>query len=305
MSLAEVYLNPAPYCFGGSCVEPGKADFLVLGVPFDATSSYRPGSREAPLAVRVAAANIEFYSMISGVDLEEYRIGDLGDLAQLGDARDMVTVLRDIIASLPPKPLVVIGGEHTVTLGVYEGLVARGLNPCILVFDAHLDLRDEYMGLKLSHATFMRRLLERHGHDRVFYVATRAVCREEIEYARRHRVRYVTPQNIRLLGTMEVSRRIQQWLNSCGCDSLYISVDMDAYDPAYAPGVGNPEPGGLESWLLLGMLSSIVRSSQKRVVGIDVTEVSPPHDVGGITSVLAAKTVVEFLAAVATRRGGS
>ncbi len=303
MSIAEVYLNPSPYCFGGSCVEPEKADFLVLGVPFDATSSYRPGSREAPLAIRVAAANIEFYSMLSGVDLEEYRIGDLGDIAPLGDARELVRVLADVVSAVPGKPLVVLGGEHTLTLGVYEGLVKRGRRPCMLVFDAHLDLRDEYMGMKYSHATFMRRLVERHGHDVVFYVCTRAVSGEELKYAERRHVRYVTPAMLRLLGTREVVRRITSWLTGCSCDSLYISVDMDAYDPAYAPGVGNPEPGGVESWILIGLVSSVVRSSPKPVLGMDVVEVCPPYDPGGVTSVLAAKTAVEFLAAIAARAG--
>ena len=301
MSLAELYLNPTPSCFGGSCVEKSKARIYVLGVPYDGTVSWRPGAREAPQAIRVAAANIEFYSLRLDVDVEEIPIADVGDLAISFDVKETLkrlsTVVYELTQTLDKQLLVVLGGEHTITLGVFEGLMKAGLDPCLLVFDAHLDYRDECMGSRLTHATFARRLVEAYGYDRTFHLGTRAVCREEIEFARHKNIRYLTSFEMRFLGLREVARRVLTWLKQSPCKTLYISVDMDAYDPAYAPGVSTPEPDGLEPWMVLELSDYIVLHSPKPLVAVDVVEVSPPHDASDITSVLAARTVVELIAA--------
>lgn len=301
MSLAELYLNPTPSCFGGSCVERSKAKVCVLGVPYDGTTSWRSGAREAPQAIRVAAANIEFYSLRLDVDVEEVPIADVGDLAVSFDVKETLrrvsTVVYELLQMLNKQLLVVLGGEHTITLGVFEGLMKAGLDPCLLVFDAHLDCRDEYMGSRLTHATFARRLVEAYGYDRTFHLGTRAVCREEIEFARHKNIRYLTSFETRFLGLREVARRVLTWLKQSPCKTLYVSVDMDVYDPAYAPGVSTPEPDGLEPWMMLELLDHIVLHSLKPLVAVDVVEVSPPYDTSEITSVLAARTIVELIAA--------
>jgi len=273
----------------------------VLGVPYDGTTSWRSGAREAPQAIRVAAANIEFYSLRLDVDVEEVPIADVGDLAVSFDVKETLrrvsTVVYELLQMLNKQLLVVLGGEHTITLGVFEGLMKAGLDPCLLVFDAHLDCRDEYMGSRLTHATFARRLVEAYGYDRTFHLGTRAVCREEIEFARHKNIRYLTSFETRFLGLREVARRVLTWLKQSPCKTLYVSVDMDVYDPAYAPGVSTPEPDGLEPWMMLELLDHIVLHSLKPLVAVDVVEVSPPYDTSEITSVLAARTIVELIAA--------
>jgi len=302
VSLAELYLNPTPSCFGGSCVEKSKARVYVLGVPYDGTVSWRPGAREAPHTIRVAAANIEFYSFRLDVDVEEIPIADIGDLAVSFDVKETLKRLSIVVHELAQTLgrqhlLVVLGGEHTITLGVFEGLAKAELDPCLLVFDAHLDCRDEYMGSRLTHATFSRRLVESYGYNRTFHLGTRAACREEVEFVRRKNIHYLTSFEIRFLGLREVARRVLAWLKQSPCKTLYISVDMDAYDPAYAPGVSTPEPDGLEPWMMLELLDHIVLHSTKPLVAVDIVEVSPPYDSSGITSVLAARTIVELIAA--------
>ena len=301
MSLAELYLNPTPSCFGGSCVEKSKARVYVLGVPYDGTVSWRPGAREAPRTIRVAAANIEFYSLRLDVDVEEVPIADVGDLTVSFDVKETLkrlsVVVHELSQTLDKRLLVVLGGEHTITLGVFEGLIKAGLDPCLLVLDAHLDYRDEYMGLRFTHATFARRLVEAYGYDKIFHLGVRAVCREEIEFARHKNVRYLTSFEMRFLGLREVARRVLTWLKQNPCKTLYVSVDMDTYDPAYAPGVSTPEPDGLEPWMVLELLGHIVLHSPKPLVAVDVVEVSPPYDCSGITSILAARTIVELIAA--------
>lgn len=187
------------------------------------------------------------------------------------------------------KIIISIGGEHTISAGVIKGLQKEGL--CIISFDAHLDLRDEYMGYKYDHACVMRRISE-YG-VKILEIGSRAISREELEYARRNGIAFFTPQQIRLLGVKEVARKI---INSTQeCKSLYISIDMDGLDPAYAPGVATPEPEGLDPTTLLDIINLIV---DKRVVGFDIVEISPPYDISGITSVLGAKIIMETSASI-------
>ncbi len=305
MSLAELYIDESVPVFGGGPRRrPEESDVLILGVPFDSTSTYRPGSRFAPRAIREAAANIEFYSLRSRVDVEMVKISDVGDVAVSLDVEETLHRVREVVSHLLGygKPVIILGGEHTITLGGVQALVAARGKPCVLVFDAHLDLRDTYMGLRVCHATVMRRVVELVGHNNIYYVGVRAVSSEEIEYAERRGVKMITPHQLRMMGVREAVHRILNWLARSECTSLYVSVDMDVYDPSQAPGVANPEPEGLEAWCVLDILASVVRTSAKTPTIIDVVEASPPYDLAGVTSVLAAKTVVEAVAALAARK---
>lgn len=306
MGLADLYTSRTPLYFGGVEAEPDRADMLVVGVPYDATSSYRPGSRFAPRAIREAAANIEFYSLRAGMDLEDYRIADLGDIALPVNTQEAVkrieTVVAELLENNPGKLLALLGGEHSITLGAYRALARHDTNPCILVADAHFDLRSEYMEEKYSHASVMRRITEVYGGERIFYVGVRAFAKEELEYARSKQIEYITSHTARLLGVREIVNRASRWIKKAGCQSLYVSIDMDAYDPAYAPGVANPEPEGLEPWMLLDTIFRIVAESSVSLRVVDVVEVSPPYDCNGVTSVLAAKTLLEVFAAYLVQR---
>jgi agmatinase len=275
-----------------------EADYVVLGVPFDVTSTYRTGARFGPTAIREASLNIETYSFRSGMDVEELRIHDMGDLHVATDTMQTIERLANVVGEIleARKTPVIIGGEHTVTLGVLKGFGNKASKTAVLSFDAHLDLRDEFMGLRVSHTTFMRRLNEQLKPAKILEVGTRAVCREELDYAEKAGIEFITAQQIRREGVEQTLKVLKRKL--ADVESVYVSVDMDVLDPAYAPAVQNPEPGGLEGHTLLDILCGIC---DKWVVGFDVVEVAPNYDFG-VTAVQAAKTIFEFLSSVEKSR---
>lgn len=291
-ALADLFINPSPNAFGGRSAPREKSRYSVVGVPFDSTSSARPGSRYAPREVRHASANIEFYSFRSGVDVDRIPICDEGDVAVVhGDAEATLSRVREVASKLygEGKIAVFIGGEHTISIASCTPLPKVA---CLAYLDAHFDLRHDYLGYKLSHACTLRRILEQRRPEEVVVVGVRACEREELEHAVKEGVEYITPQRLRVLGLREVARRLSKKFEPC--DSVYITVDMDVFDPAYAPGVSTPEPDGLEPWMVLDLLAYVV---DERLRGLDVVEVSPPYDPAGVTSLLAAKIIVEVIAA--------
>ncbi|BCU70725.1 agmatinase [Stygiolobus caldivivus] len=283
-----LFLNENVRSFAG--FSRPSSPFVVLGLPMDITSSFRPGSRFAPSAIRDAAQFIEFYSIRSGIDMGEVGFNDVGDVVMHpSNAEENVRRISDVVSYYAEKGKVVIGigGEHTVTVGT-----TRGIRPdCLISVDAHLDLRDDYMGYKYDHACVMRRISEE--GVKIIEIGTRAVSKEEIEYANSKGILYFIPKQIRLLGVRDVAQKIVMSLREC--QKIYITYDMDGIDPSYAPGVATPEPEGLDPTTVLDIMSLII---DKRVVGFDVVEVSPPYDPSGITSVLGAKIIMETAAMV-------
>jgi agmatinase len=268
-----------------------KADYVVLGVPFDATSTYRTGARFGPNAIRQASLNIETYSFRTGIDVEDLKLHDLGDLDTSADTEKTLEkttiVVKDILEA--GKIPVIIGGEHTITFGVINGLGRQSSRTAIVSFDAHLDLRNEFAGLKLSHTTFMRRVNEQLKPAKIIEVGTRAVCKEELAFAEEAGIEFFTAHKIRKEGALQIIEQLKRNLEKCG--KIYLSVDMDVLDPAYAPGVQNPEPEGLEPYTLLEILNGLC---DKRVIGFDVVEVAPPYD-QGVSAIQAAKLMFEIL----------
>jgi agmatinase len=277
-----------------------KADYAILGVPFDVTSTYRTGARFAPNAIRQASLNIETYSFRTGVDVEDLKLHDLGDLHTSTDTRKTLERIELVIKDLleAGKTPVAIGGEHTIALGITKGLGEKISKTAVVSFDAHLDLRDEFMGLKLSHTTFMRRINEEAKPARIIEVGTRAVCKEELAYAKKSRIEFLTARQIRKEGTEESAERLKEKLAKYG--NLYLSIDMDILDPAYAPAVQNPEPEGLKPHTLLDILCSVC---DKRVIGFDVVEIAPNYD-QGISAIVAAKVIFEVLCHLEKSRVG-
>jgi agmatinase len=285
-----LYLNENSRKFAGFNKE--RSPFVIIGIPMDITSSYRPGSRFAPSSIRESAQYIEFYSIRNDVDMGEIGFNDVGDIIlHPSNVEENISRISSVINYFHEngKITISIGGEHTITAGVIKGMKREGL--CLVSFDAHLDLRDEYMGYRYDHACVIRRISE-YG-VKIIEVGTRAVSKEEIEYARQKGIAFFTPQQVRLLGVKETSRRIITSIQEC--KSLYISVDMDGIDPAYAPAVATPEPDGLDPSTLLDIINLI---ADKRVIGFDVVEVSPSYDTSGITSVLASRIILEIAATV-------
>jgi agmatinase len=290
MSNWELFVSQSNV-FGGMQNPLRKAKYVVFGVPFDVTSTYRTGARFGPNAVRLASQNIETYSFRSGVDVEDLLLHDLGDLHVSTSPRKTVDMLKLVVQDLSDvkKVPVAIGGEHTITLGVLKGLGAKAGETAVVSFDAHLDVRKEYQGLTLSHTTFMRVINEEVKPAKIVEVGTRAVSKEELAYAEQAGIDFFTSQQIRKEGVAQTVQRLKEELASY--KRIYLTVDMDVLDPAFAPAVQNPEPDGLETHMLLDVLCALC---DKRVVGFDVLEVAPVYD-QGVTAVVAAKVMFEVL----------
>ncbi len=287
MSYRELFVSPSPV-FTGSQQTFEEAKYVVLGVPFDVTSTYRSGAKFAPLAIRNASLNLESYSFRSNVDVEDLKIHDLGDLHVAGDVEltlgRLALVAQDLFDA--SKVPVFIGGEHTITLGVARCLDE---NVAVVSFDAHLDLRDNYLGLSVSHTTFMRRIKEDIKPSKILEIGTRAVCREELDYVKESGIDYLTAHQIRKDGVKKMAEAIKGILE--GYEKVYITIDMDVLDPAFVPAVPNPEPEGLDTSTLLDLLEAVC---DRRVIGFDVVEVAPHYD-QGVTATQATKIIFEVL----------
>jgi len=287
MSYRELYVSSSTV-FSGYQKPFQEADYAILGVPFDVTSTYRVGARFAPLAIREASQNIETYSFWAKIDVEDLKIHDLGDLHVTGDAPETLKRLEQVVTELLDieKVPVLMGGEHTITLGATR---AVGKNVAILDFDAHLDTRNEYMNQRISHTTFMRRINEQVKPTKIVEVGTRAVCKEELDYARKAGIDFITAQQIRKDGVEQTSKKIKSLLKASR--KIYLTIDLDVLDPAFAPAVQNPEPNGLCTHHLFDLLRPVC---DERIAAFDVVEVAPHYD-HGTTAIQAAKTIFETL----------
>jgi len=295
LGLEDFFVKPKNF-FAGVQVDFKDSDYVVLGFPFDLTSTYRFGSKKAPEAVREASLNIETYSFRSGLSVEDLKIHDVGNLQILEDFNKNFLNLREAVSKIfgLGKFPVVLGGEHTLTYSVVEALPK---NFGLISFDAHLDLRDEYLGRRFSHTTFMRRLIEKIGGEKVFFVGTRAVCIEELEYAKKEKIGFLTSLKIKNQTTKKTLKTIKDFTSTFS--GVYLTVDMDVLDPAYAPAASNPEPEGLNPNLLINLISNLAENSN--LTGLDIVEFSPDYD-SGITAILAAKIVFETLCSKEKRR---
>jgi len=285
MKLDEL-LKPVPELFFEKSGDPEDAAILLFGAPLDRTASYRSGSRFAPNAIREASQYMESYSVRTGLDWDDLKLVDIGDVADVEEVEPAVENIRRVVEEIKARDKlpVMIGGEHTITLGAL-----RALRPAaVVVFDAHLDLRDTLFEERLCHATCLRRAHEEQGFKLVV-VAARALSGEEMEYAEGKGVTVVTAQDVKRFGVEPILEMIRDTLE--GVESVYLSVDMDAVDPAEAPAVGNPSPEGITVTQLLDLTTGII---DKRLVGFDLNEVSPSYD-SGLTAIQAAYIVLESL----------
>ncbi len=268
-----------------------EAKYVIFGVPFDATSTYRTGARFGPNAIRQASLNIETYSFRSGIDLEDLSLYDAGDLHISADAQqtnDMTKrVVEDILAA--GKVPVALGGEHTITLGIAQGLGERAKETAFVSFDAHLDLREEFLGLTYSHTTFMQLINEQLKPAKIIEVGTRSACQDELAYAKKAGVDFFTSQQIIRQGAEPIIAQLKEKLEPY--ENVYLTVDMDVLDPAFAPAVQNPEAEGINTTALLDIACALC---DKRVAGFDVLEITPAYDMG-TSAVVAARVLFEML----------
>lgn len=290
MSNLELYTSQSNV-FSGLQKPLDKARYVVFGVPFDVTSTYRTGARFMPTAVRQASLNIETFSFRAGIDVEDLPVHDAGDLHVSTDTKktlDMTKLVVEDILTAGKVP-VAIGGEHTITLGIMKGYGEKAKKTALVSFDAHLDLRKEYAGLKLSHTTFMQLINEEVKPAKIIEVGTRSVCKEELAYAKKAGVEFLTTQQIKQEGVESAIMQLKQKL--APYENVYLSVDMDIVDPAFAPAVQNPEADGISTSKLLDIVCALC---DKRVVGFDVLEIAPAYD-QGISAIAAAKVMFEML----------
>ncbi len=284
MSFYKLYLSPKTP-FGGYSRAFEDSEFIIVGVPYDLTSTYRASSRFAPAAIREASLNIESYSWRAGVDADELPIGDLGDLDIVADFGETVQRLSKIVSEVlgEGKRIALLGGEHSIA---YAPLKSLPSGTAAVVADAHLDARDEYLGSKWSHATFMRRLLEEEVAEKVVFVGVRAVSKEELDFVKNNRVCELIDALSILRGRTSLIDEVSRITR--GFSKVYLSIDLDVFDPSYAPGVANPEPEGLSPTHIIDLVHAI----GSRLIGVDVVECAPSFD-NGVTSILAAKLVYE------------
>lgn len=264
-----------------------QARIVLFGAPLDITSSFRRGSGEAPPVVREASQGLEDYSPLLNRDLGECAFHDAGDLVlPLGNLEAGLSRIGQACRAIAGDGKIpfMLGGEHLVTLPAVEALAGLFPGLAVLQFDAHADLRDDYLGERLSHATVLRRICEAVGGESVYQFGIRSGTREEFRYGRAHTNFF----------PHEVAGALRSCLPGLRGRPVYVTLDVDVLDPAHAPGTGTPEPGGIrpaEIFEVLAMLQEL------QVVGCDIVELAPPHDPSGITAVLAAKIAREALLA--------
>ena len=282
MSYVDLYLTPPTVTQHGKEKEPSV---YVFGVPFDATCSYKPGTRFGPNAIRHAFVNIEINSTRYDVELEYITIEDLGNIKLTVNPTVMLDAVGKVTKELidKNKQTVVLGGEHLLTFGTF---MSTPENTAFVVFDAHYDLRDEYADMKLSHASFLRRIVEKRGAGNIVHIGARGFSVEEADYRRKMNLRSISTKD---LHNGNGAKLLKDAVSSF--DNMYVSIDLDVVDPAFAPGVGTPESLGITPHQLMDLVYTL---EDKKIKCFDIVELSPPYD-NGATSSLAAKLMSEII----------
>ena len=265
-----------------------RARTVLFGAPFDSTTSNRPGTRFGPAALRRESYGLELYSPYQDKDLSESAVLDSGDLElPMGSsalALEAIEERAEEILAAGKRPFL-LGGEHLVTLGAFRAVYKRFPEVRIIHFDAHTDLRQEYLGVELSHACVIRRCWELTGDGRIFQFGIRSGDREEWRWGKDHVSTHPFD-----LDTLE------ETVEALKDAPVYFTVDLDVLDPSVFPGTGTPEPGGVSFEELRRAVTLVC--NRCNVVGCDVNELSPPYDQSGVSNAVAAKVVREMLLAL-------
>ena len=266
--------------------ENSKPVATIFGVPFDSTHSYKPGCRFGPDSIRDAFNNIEIFQPEFGVDLEVEAISDLGNTKHTVVAAEMLQMVKNVTSELKKqdKQIIILGGEHLITLGSFTCFPK---DTGYVVFDAHYDLRDQYADTKLSHAAYLRRIVEERGSENIVHVGARAFVKEELAFLKEHNIATVSDKEISNGNGPKLLKDITSTF-----DRVYLSVDLDVLDPAFAPGVGNPEAVGISSRELYDLITTL---QNKKIVAADMVELNPTYD-NGSTAAMAAKMIATIIA---------
>mgnify|MGYP005781926751 FL=1 len=279
-------LNKTIVDFMGCDAGYQEADIVLFGAPYDSTTSFRPGTRFAGSSIRNDSYGLETYSPYQDRDLGEGKIADLGDLElAIGSSEKVLAQIEETAEEIlrDGKLPFMIGGEHLVTLGSVRAAVKHYPDLHILHFDAHTDLREDYLGVKLSHACVIRRCWEVLGDGRIHQFGIRSGEKAEFEWARSGHTDF---HPFSLEG-------LEDTIQALKGKNVYFTLDLDVLDPSVFPGTGTPEPGGIS---FLELMRGAVRVCRElNLVGCDVNELCPPCDPTGASTAVACKIIREML----------
>lgn len=278
--------NILTFLFCNSTYDEAKT--VIFGAPFDGTTSYRPGTRFAPNAIRIESYGLEVYSPYQDKDLTDFNIFDAGDLVpKIGSVDKMIDDIEVFTSKLlnDGKQPVMLGGEHSLSVGTIRAMAKKYPDLHILHFDAHTDLRDTFFDHKLSHANVLYRAWELLGDGRIFQFGIRSGAKEEFEWAKEHVIQNKYNTN----GLDEAIEIVKD-------KPVYITIDLDVLDPSVFPGTGTPEPGGISFHELLEAILKFVKLNN--IVGADVVELAPHYDQTGASTIVACKVLRELLMAI-------
>jgi len=265
-----------------------SSEIVIFGAPFDGTTTFRPGTRFAPSIMRLDSIGIETYSPYFDADITDYSINDYGDLdLPFGSpvkALDMISETAEYIFNNNKKPLM-IGGEHLVSLPVIKQAARNYQNLCIIHFDAHTDLREDYLGEALSHSSVIRRAWDILGDGHIWQFGIRSGTREEFYWAKEGH----TSMCLHNFSTLNNA------LNEIGNRPVYLTIDLDVLDPSVFPGTGTPEAGGVSFLELINALKAV---SKLNIIGGDIVELSPHYDHSGSSTAVACKVLREVILAM-------
>ena len=270
--------------FIGCDCEYEEAKIVLFGAPYDSTTSFRPGARFGCKAIRSESFGLETYSPYQNDELTEKKVFDSGDLELVfGNAQTALAQIQErtrIILKDGKLPFMV-GGEHLVTLGAFRAVFEKYPDVSIIHFDAHADLRSDYLGEKMSHASVLRRCHELTGDGRIFQFGIRSGDREEFIWGRQH----VQTRMFDFEGLDEVVEQLKG-------KPVYFTLDLDVLDPSVFPGTGTPEAGGVS---FMQLLKACLKLKGLNIVGLDVNELAPAYDISGVSTAVAGKIIRELL----------
>ena len=272
--------------FMGSCATYDEASVVLVGVPMDFTCIFRPGTRFGPQRIREVSIGVEEYSPYIERDLSDYAYYDAGDLElPFGNVEKSLEVIGDAAKEIfdDNKFPLFIGGEHLSSVPIIKRAYEKyGDDLVLLHFDAHADLRTDYMGCENSHASAIRRVIDFMPSNNIFQYGIRSGTKDEFVFARENTHTHM----------FEVLQPLKGDLPKIGNRPVYVTLDIDVVDPAYAGGTGTPEPGGISS---AELIKAVLLMKNLKLIGFDLVEVSPPFDSADCTSLLAAKIIREII----------
>ena len=260
-----------------------KADFVIFGVPYDKTSSFRKGASLAPKEIRNASWNYETYNLRTGFDIKDVKIHDCGDLNVRNDSpKEMVNKVKEHASKIISKNKfpIAIGGEHSTTVGIVKAFPS---DISVVSLDAHIDFREIYENEPYNHACVTRRIADHIDIKNIAVLGIRSAEKEEFNDAKNLGLFYIDSVDIKEMGIINAIEETKKFLKN---KKIYLTIDIDVIDPAYAPGTSTPEPFGLNPFDIL----KCIESFSSNLVGFDIVEVCPPYDKGQ-TALLAAKFI--------------